>query len=289
MSENKITALYERLSVGDEQRSGESVSIQNQKLLLEQYAKNHGFRNTIHYTDDDESGRFFDRPGYVQMMDDVESGKVGIILLKDSSRLGRDYIQVGLAMETMRLNNVRLIGVEDGLDTNVEDDFIPFCNVLHEFYAKDTSKKIKSTSKTKGMSGKHCTGTVHYGYLWDEKRENYLIDEEAAEVVRSIFRMTMEGFGPYQIANILKEKRIEIPSAHLARHDEGVNQSKTFKDIYGWGASTVVHILKKREYLGHTCNFKTRKHFKDKKSHYVDENEWTVFENTHAPIIDQDT
>jgi DNA invertase Pin-like site-specific DNA recombinase len=289
MNENKITALYEGMSVGDEQRSGESVSIQNQKLLLEQYARNHGFRNTVHYTDDDESGRFFDRPGYVQMMGDVESGKIGIILVKDSSRLGRDYIQVGLAMETMRQNGVRLIGAEDGLDTDAEDDFIPFRNVLHEFYAKDTSRKIKSTFKTKGMSGKHCTGTVHYGYLWDDKRENYIVDEEAAEVMRSIFRMTMEGFGPYQIARKLTEQKIEIPSVHLARHGEGVNKTKTMKDPCGWGSSTIVHILKKREYLGHTVNFKTRKHFKDKKSHYVDEGEWTIFENTHEPIIDQDT
>ena len=283
MSKTKITALYERLSVGDEQRSGESVSIKNQKVLLEQYAKSHGFRNTVHYTDDDESGRFFDRPGYVQMMNDVENGKIGIILLKDSSRLGRDYIQVGLAMETMRLNNVRLIGVEDGLDTNVEDDFIPFRNVLHEFYAKDASKKIKSVFKAKGMAGKHCTGHVAYGYLWDEKREHWHVDNYAADVVRSIFSMTMEGFGPYQIACKLAEKKIEIPTVHLARYNEGVNRSKTVKDIYGWGSSTVVHILKKREYLGHTCNFKTRKHFKDKKSHYVDESEWTIFENTVRP------
>jgi hypothetical protein len=126
--------------------------------------------------------------------------------------------------------------------------------------------------------------------LWDEKRENYIIDEEAAaRSARSIFRMTMEGFGPYQIARKLTEQKIEIPSAHLARHGEGVNQKKTFKDIYGWGSSTVVHILKKREYLGHTSNFKTRKRFKDKKSHYVDENEWTIFESAHEPIIDQDT
>lgn len=289
MSENKITALYERLSKGDKERIGDSVSIQHQKELLEQYARKHGFRQIVHYTDDDESGRFFDRPGYVQMMDDVENGKIGVILLKDSSRLGRDYIQVGLAMETMRQNGVRLIGVEDGLDTNVEDDFTPFRNVLHEFYAKDTSRKIKSTFRTKGMSVKHCTGTVIYGYLWDEKRENWLIDEQAAEVVKSIFRMTMDGYGPYQIANKLAESKVEIPFVHLARHGEGVNKRKAVKDIYGWGSSAVVHILKNREYLGHTCNFKTRKHFNDKKSHYVPESEWTIFENTHEAIIDQDT
>jgi predicted ATP-binding protein involved in virulence len=139
------------------------------------------------------------------------------------------------------------------------------------------------------MSGKHTTGLVIYGYLWDEKRENWLLDEEAAAVVQSIFRMTMQGYGPYQISQKLTEQKIEIPSVHLARYAEGVNQTKTFKDPCGWGASAVVQILKKREYLGHTCNFKTRKYFKDKKSHYVDESEWVIFENTHPAIIDQDT
>jgi len=144
--------------------------------------------------------------------------------------------------------------------------------------------------KAKGMTGKRITGTVAYGYLWeDTKRNHWVIDEEAAEVVRSIFRMTMEGLGPYQIASKLKEQKILIPSAHLAKHGEGVNQNKTFKDPYGWGSSTITHMLKRREYLGHICNFKTRKHFKDKKSHYVDESEWTIFENMHEPIIDQDT
>ena len=139
------------------------------------------------------------------------------------------------------------------------------------------------------MSGKHLTGTVIYGYLWDEKREHWLVDEEAAEVVRRIFSLTLEGYGPYQIACKLSADRIEIPVVHLARFNEGVNRSKPVKDPYGWGSSTIVNILKKREYLGHTINFKTRKHFKDKKSHYVSEDEWTIFENTHEAIIDQQT
>ena len=143
--------------------------------------------------------------------------------------------------------------------------------------------------KSKGMSGKHLTGTVIYGYLWDEKREHWLVDEEAAEVVRCIFSLTLEGYGPYQIACKLSANRIEIPVVHLARFNEGVNRSKPVKDPYGWGSSTIVNILKKREYLGHTINFKTRKHFKDKKSHYVSEDEWTIFENTHEAIIDQQT
>ena len=159
----------------------------------------------------------------------------------------------------------------------------------NEFYARDTSRKIRSEFKSKGMSGKHLTGTVIYGYLWDEKREHWLVDEEAAEVVRRIFSLTMEGYGPYQISKLLSEAKVEIPAVHLARFDEGVNRTKPVKDPYGWGSSTIVNILKKREYLGHTINFKTRKHFKDKKSHYVDESEWTIFENTHEAIIDQET
>ena len=289
MRETKITPLYERLS-RDDGDDKESNSISTQKNLLEQYAKNNGLPNPTHFTDDGISGTRFDRPGFMAMMEEVEAGNVECIVIKDMSRLGRDYLKVGQIMEMLRQRGIRLIAVNDGIDTaQGEDDFLPFRNIMHEFYARDTSRKIKSTFKTKGMSGKHCTGTVIYGYLWDEKRENWLVDDEAAEVVKSIFRMTMEGFGPYQISQKLSEQKVLIPAAHLAKHGEGVNKNKTFKDIYGWGSSTVVHILKNREYLGHTCNFKTRKHFKDKKSRYVDESEWTIFENTHEAIIDQDT
>jgi DNA invertase Pin-like site-specific DNA recombinase len=289
MKETKITPLYERLSRDDELQ-GESNSISTQKRLLEEYAQNNGLPNPTHFTDDGISGTRFDRPGFMAMMEEVEAGRVDCIVIKDMSRLGRDYLKVGQIMEMLRQRGIRLIAVNDGIDTEKgEDDFLPFRNIMHEFYARDTSRKIKSTFKTKGMSGKHCTGTVIYGYLWDEKREKWIVDDEAAAVVQSIFRMTMEGFGPYQISQILTEKEIEIPSVHLARHGEGVNKNKTVKNIYGWGSSAVVHILKNREYLGHTCNFKTRKHFKDKKSHYVPESEWTIFENTHEAIIDPDT
>ena len=193
-------------------------------------------------------------------------------------------------MEVLRQRGVRLIAINDGVDSlKGDDDFTPFRNIMNEFYARDTSRKIRSVFKAKGMSGKHLTGTVIYGYLWDEKREHWLVDEEAAEVVRRIFSLTLEGYGPYQIACKLSADRIEIPVVHLARFNEGVNRSKPVKDPYGWGSSTIVNILKKREYLGHTINFKTRKHFKDKKSHYVSEDEWTIFENTHEAIIDQQT
>ena len=209
---------------------------------------------------------------------------------EDMSRLGRDYLKVGQVMEILRQRGVRLIAINDGVDSlKGDDDFTPFRNIMNEFYARDTSRKIRSVFKSKGMSGKHLTGTVIYGYLWDEKREHWLVDEEAAEVVRRIFSLTLEGYGPYQIACKLSADRIEIPVVHLARFNEGVNRSKPVKDPYGWGSSTIVNILKKREYLGHTINFKTRKHFKDKKSHYVSEDEWTIFENTHEAIIDQQT
>lgn len=192
------------------------------------------------------------------LMEEVETGNVEAIIIKDMSRLGRDYLKVGQVMEILRQRGVRLIAINDGVDSaNGENDFTPFLNIMYEFYARDTSRKIKSVFKAKGMSGEHLIG--------------------------------LEGYGPYQIANRLSQEKIEIPSLHLSHYGEGVNQSRTFKDPYGWGSSTVVNILKKREYLGHTINFKTRKHFKDKKSHYVDENEWVIFENTHTAIIDPET
>ena len=285
----KITPLYERLSRDDELQ-GESNSISNQKKLLEEYAVGHGLPNPTHFTDDGISGTRFDRPGFLSMMEEVEAGNVECIVVKDMSRLGRDYLKIGQILEILRQKGVRLIAVNDGVDSSQgDDDFIPFRNIMNEWYARDTSKKIKSTFKTKGMMGKHLTGTVIYGYLWNEARDQWIVDEEAADVVKRIFAMTIEGYGPYQIACKLSEEQILIPSAYLAQYGEGVNKNKTFKDIYGWGSSAVVEILKKREYLGHTVNFKTRKHFKDKKSHYVPEDEWTIFENTHEPIIDQQT
>ena len=289
MRNEKITPLYERLSRDDELQ-GESNSISHQKQMLEEFARRNGLPNPIHFTDDGVSGTRFDRPGFLAMMEEVEAGRVEAIVIKDMSRLGRDYLKVGQVMEILRQRGVRLIAINDGVDSlKGDDDFTPFRNIMNEFYARDTSRKIRSVFKSKGMSGKHLTGTVIYGYLWDEKREHWLVDEEAAAVVRHIFALAMEGYGPYQIATKLSEEKIEMPAVHLARYGEGVNKNKTFADIYRWSASTVVEILKKQEYLGHTVNFKTRKHFKDKKSHYVDESEWTIFENTHEAIIDQET
>ena len=290
----KITALYERLSRDDfgkdDDQQRESNSISNQKAMLEEFAARQGFTNIVHFTDDGISGTCFDRPGFLAMMKEVEAGNVEYLCIKDMSRMGRDYLKVGQIMEILRQRGVRLIAINDGVDSaRGDDDFTPFRNIMNEYYARDTSRKIRSTFQSKGKSGKHLTGTVIYGYLWNEARDQWLVDPEAADVVKRIFAMTIEGYGPYQIASKLKEEKILIPSAYLAQHGEGVNKNKTFKDVYGWGSSTICNILKKREYLGHTINFKTRKHFKDKKSHYVPEDEWTIFENTHEPIIDQQT
>ena len=290
----KITALYERLSRDDfgkdDDQQRESNSISNQKAMLEEFAARQGFTNIVHFTDDGISGTCFDRPGFLAMMKEVEAGNVEYLCIKDMSRMGRDYLKVGQIMEILRQRGVRLIAINDGVDSaRGDDDFTPFRNIMNEYYARDTSRKIRSTFQSKGKSGKHLTGTVIYGYLWNETRDQWLVDPEAAEVVKRIFAMTIEGYGPYQIASKLKEEKVLIPSAYLAQHGEGVNKNKTFKDVYGWGSSTICNILEKREYLGHTINFKTRKHFKDKKSHYVPEDEWTIFENTHEAIIDQQT
>ena len=290
----KITALYERLSRDDfgkdDDQQRESNSISNQKAMLEEFAARQGFTNIVHFTDDGISGTCFDRPGFLAMMKEVEAGNVEYLCIKDMSRMGRDYLKVGQIMEILRQRGVRLIAINDGVDSaRGDDDFTPFRNIMNEYYARDTSRKIRSTFQSKGKSGKHLTGTVIYGYLWNEARDQWLVDPEAADVVKRIFAMTIEGYGPYQIASKLKEEKVLIPSAYLAQHSEGVNKNKTFKDVYGWGSSTICNILEKREYLGHTINFKTRKHFKDKKSHYVPEDEWTIFENTHEPIIDQQT
>ena len=290
----KITALYERLSRDDfgkdDDQQRESNSISNQKAMLEEFAARQGFTNIVHFTDDGISGTCFDRPGFLAMMKEVEAGNVEYLCIKDMSRMGRDYLKVGQIMEILRQRGVRLIAINDGVDSaRGDDDFTPFRNIMNEYYARDTSRKIRSTFQSKGKSGKHLTGTVIYGYLWNEARDQWLVDPEAAEVVKRIFAMTIDGYGPYQIASKLKEEKVLIPSAYLAQHGEGVNKNKTFKDVYGWGSSTICNLLEKREYLGHTINFKTRKHFKDKKSHYVPEDEWTIFENTHEAIIDQQT
>ena len=286
----KITALYERLSRDDE-LEGESNSIVNQKKILEEYASKNNLTNIIHFTDDGISGTQFDRPGFMEMMNGVTTGNIGCIIVKDMSRLGRDYLKVGQCMEILRQKGVRLIAINDNVDSFYrEDDFTPFRNIMNEWYARDTSRKIQSTFRSKGESGKHTASTPPYGYIKDEKDKNkWIVDEKAAEIVRRIFNLTMQGNGPYRIAKILESEKVDIPAYHQQKLGYGLYQSKNFEHPYRWCSSTIASILKKQEYLGHTVNFKTRKHFKDKKSKYVSEDNWLIFENTHEPIIDQET
>ena len=286
----KITARYERLSRDDE-LEGESNSIVNQKKILEEYASKNNLTNIIHFTDDGISGTQFDRPGFMEMMNGVNTGNIGCIIVKDMSRLGRDYLKVGQCMEILRQKGVRLIAINDNVDSFYrEDDFTPFRNIMNEWYARDTSRKIQSTFRSKGESGKHTASTPPYGYIKDEKDKNkWVVDEKAAEIVRRIFNLTMDGSGPYKIAKILEADKIDIPAYHQQKMGYGLHQSKNFEYPYRWCSSTIASILKKKEYLGHTVNFKTRKHFKDKKSKYVSEDKWLIFENTHEAIIDQET
>lgn len=286
----KITALYERLSRDDELQ-GESNSIVNQKKILEEYASKNNLTNIIHFTDDGISGTQFDRPGFMEMMNGVNTGNIGCIIVKDMSRLGRDYLKVGQCMEILRQKGVRLIAINDNVDSFYrEDDFTPFRNIMNEWYARDTSRKIQSTFRSKGESGKHTASTPPYGYIKDEKDKNkWIVDEKAAEIVRRIFNLTMDGAGPYKIAKILEADKIDIPAYHQQKMGYGLHQSKNFEYPYRWCSSTIASILKKKEYLGHTVNFKTRKYFKDKKSKYVSEDKWLIFENTHEAIIDQET
>ena len=286
----KICALYERLSRDDELQ-GESNSISNQKRLLEDYAENHGFTNIRHFTDDGHSGTRFDRPAFMEMIAEVEQGNIGTICIKDMSRVGRDYLKVGQYMELLRQRGVRLIAINDNVDSfNGDDDFVPFRNIMNEFYAKDASRKIHSAFQSKGKSGKHTASSPAYGYLKSSADNNqWIVDEVASQVVKRIFRLTMEGYGPYRIATILEQEQIEIPAYHQQKLGLGLYQSRELSHPYRWCSSTISNILKKTEYLGHTVNFKTRKHFKDKKSHYVDEKHWMIFENTHESIIDQIT
>ena len=275
----------------------DSNRVKNKRDLLNDFYRRNidEFESITEYVDDGHTGTDANREDFQRLLADVMNGKINCVIVKDLSRFARNYSDAGSLIDNLFVQmGVRFISLAENVDSyknpdSVSNIIVPITNVMNEFYARDTSRKIRSVFKSKGMSGKHLTGTVIYGYLWDEKREHWLVDEEAAAVVRHIFALAMEGYGPYQIATKLSEEKIEMPAVHLARYGEGVNKNKAFADIYRWSASTVVEILKKQEYLGHTVNFKTRKHFKDKKSHYVDESEWTIFENTHEAIIDQET
>ena len=290
---SKITALYSRLSVGDEDRDGgESNSIQNQKIFLENYARGQHLTNIRHYIDDDESGRFFDRSAYSRMMDDVENGKIGVCIMKDLTRWGRDYLQVGNAMEIFRRNNVRFIAVNNGIDSEKPDtlEFAPFINIMSEWYAKDISKKVKTGIKTKGMSGKPIATEAPYGYVKSpDNKDFWIIDEEAAGVVRLIFRLFLDGKNRNQIAVYLTQAQIPTPTFYMKERGRGTCKNRALNEAnrYKWNKATLTHILTRQEYCGDVVNFKTTKHFRDKRNHYVDRSQWQITENVHEPIIDR--
>ena len=285
---DKITALYCRLS-NDDDLQGESNSITNQKSILMEYAKKNGFRDSQFYMDDGWSGTNFNRPDFQRMVADMENGRIGTIITKDLSRLGRDYLMTGQYIEMIFPEyNVRYIAVNDNVDTlKSENEMMILRNVFNDFYARDCSKKIKAVFKAKGMSGKPLSTNAPYGYKKSECDKNvWEIDEESAAVVRRIFKMCIEGLGPKQIAKRLSAEKILIPSAYSVSKGYLVNHS--YKYPTRWGKQTIAKILEKPEYCGHTVNFKTyRKSYKHKKRIEIPKEEWVIFENTHPAIISQ--
>ena len=287
----KITALYERLS-HDDGRSDESVSVENQKRILEDYARKNGFTNVRHFTDDGVRGTTFKRPGLDAMVDEIRAGNVATVIVKDQSRIGRDVVEVGLLKRTFDEYNVRFIAANDNLDTaNGFDIMSIFRDVINEWYVADTSRKIKTVFKSRMEKGLRCSGAVPYGYLASkEEKGEWVIDEEAAAVVRRIFRMVIDGKGVYQIADILSEEKVLCPSAYLAAKGVGNRRNNKFEDPYRWWGTTVSYILARMEYMGHTVNFKTFKTcYRDKHRKQAPKEDWKIFENTHEAIIDKTT
>jgi DNA invertase Pin-like site-specific DNA recombinase len=261
--------------------------------MLEDYAAKNSITNIVHFTDDGISGTRFDRPGFVAMMDEVDAGKVSAIIVKDMSRLGRDYLRVGLCMETLREQGVRLIALNDGVDTaQGDDDFTPFRNIMAEWYARDTSRKIKSAAKAKGSKGKRLSNVPIYGYKCDPNdRTQWIIDEEAAEVVRRIYQLTIEGKGPQVISKILAADKVERVSHHMtAMGIVNYTRSVSEETKYDWNNKNISDIIAKQEYMGHTVNFRTsRDSYKSKRVTFNPQDEWMIFENTHPAIVDEET
>ena len=288
-NQQPITALYPRLSHEDELQ-GESNSISNQKRILETYAKQNGFSNLRWYTDDGYSGANFQRPGFQAMLADIEAGKVGTVIVKDMSRLGRNYLQVGMYTEMIfPQKGVRFIAINDGVDSAQGDnDFAPLRNIFNEWLVRDTSKKIKAVKRSKGMNGKPITSKPVYGYLMDED-ENFIIDEEAAPVVKQIYNFCLAGNGPTKIARMLTEQQIPTPGTLEYRR---TGSTRRYHPGYEckWATNTVVHILENREYTGCLVNFKTEK-LSYKVKHSVENplEKQVIFENHHEPIIDTQT
>ena len=291
--DDKITALYCRLSRDDELQ-GDSNSIKNQKMILQKYAEDNGFRNITTFVDDGYSGTNFNRPDWQRLMQLVDDGLVGTIIVKDMSRLGRDYLKVGMYTEIVFPNaDVRFIAINNGVDSEnqVENDMTPFINIFNEFYAKDTSRKIRAVFKSKGQSGKPLSPNPPYGYIKDpEDKLHWIVDEEAAEHVREIFRLCIQGYGVTQIANEMGKRHVLNPTAYAKHKGRSVAGNRSTLDDYTWSDSTISHMLSQMQYLGHTVNFKTyRKSYKQKKRLDNDPSKWQIFENTHEAIIDQET
>ena len=292
--DNRITALYERLS-RDDDLAGDSNSIVNQKKMLEDYAKNNGYTNTVHFTDDGFSGGSFERPGWKQMLSRIENGDISTVIVKDMSRVGRDYLQVGFYTEVFfREKGVRFIAVSNGVDSdnNTSSEFAPFLNIMNEWYLRDCSRKIRAVLQAKGKEGKPLTNNPPYGYMKDaEDKNRWIIDEEAAAVVRRIFAMTVEGIGPYRIAKILSDEKVEKPSYYQAVRGRGCYKNQCdFEHPYAWMGVSIVRMLEKPEYMGDTVNFRSHKEsYKNKKTLKNRSDEILVFQDTHEAIIDRRT
>ena len=285
-----VTAfLYERLS-RDDNLEGESYSIGNQKKLLTKVAKEKGYTNLVHFLDDGISGVTMDRPGFNDMMEQLAAGKAAAVFVKDLSRLGRNYIEVGrLTEEFFPEHDIRLVAVSDNIDTaEGENELAPIRNLFNEWYARDISKKRRISNKIKGNAGEPM-GPPPYGYKKDpDDPKRWVVDEEAAQVVRRIFRMTVDGYGTEQIATILSEEKVLTPIAYW--REKGVNRpgKSKLRGPYMWNSSTITHILSLQEYCGDILNFKTySKSYKNKKRLANDRENWVIFQDVHDPIIER--
>ena len=288
MSKNRLTILYERLSVDDDSDK-ESGSIQNQKMLLESYAERNGLTPYIHVVDDGYSGTSWERPGWQKIIADIEAGHVQNVVIKNLDRMGRDYIRVGLLLEFFESKKIRLIAVEDGIDTSRGvDDLTPFRAIFAEWYARDCSNKIRAIFRAKEQDGKHVSPAVPYGYLRDnDDRQRWVVDEAAAVIVRRIFNMIIDGFGVAQIAKKLTEEKVLNPSAHSRK--VGGEMNHHFSDPYQWRSTTVATIIERREYLGHTINRKSyTDSYKSKQRKFTTKDEQLLFENTHPAIVSEE-
>ena len=293
LGNGKITALYERLS-RDDDLTGDSNSIINQKKMLEDYAKANGFTNCVHFTDDGWSGGSFDRPSWKRMIEGIEKGEIAAVLVKDLSRVGRDYLQVGFYTEVMfREKGVRFVAITNGVDSDKREssEFAPFLNIMNEFYARDSSRKIQAIFKARMQDGKRVSPSVPYGYRRDpQDKQHLIVDEEAAAVVRRIFQMVIEGYGVKGIADALTADKVLIPSAYAKLHNPENDHSKGFHDPCLWSSTAVGYILEKQEYMGHTVLGKTIcENYKTKKRRKAKPEELMIFRDTHEAIVDEET